>query len=142
VVILLSEKGRSVWRSGITPGWAGNARGRARPFHLHDLALRYSSTAGFFGKYFLFRSAVQHGFGSLVVIAVLNSALSVYYYLRVLVALYMRPLFARRLSPLTSGGAVVTVCALATLWIGFAPTPGCRGASLLGLVRESVLNLR
>ena len=48
-------------------------------------------TAGFFGKYSLFKAAVDAGLTSLVVIAVLNSLVSVYYYLRVVVALYMRP---------------------------------------------------
>jgi NADH-quinone oxidoreductase subunit N len=48
-------------------------------------------TAGFFGKYSLFRAAVDAGLTSLVIIAVLNSLVSVYYYLRVIVALYMRP---------------------------------------------------
>jgi NADH-quinone oxidoreductase subunit N len=48
-------------------------------------------TAGFFGKYALFRSAIDAGLTSLVVIAVLNSLVSVYYYLRVIVAMWMRP---------------------------------------------------
>jgi len=48
-------------------------------------------TAGFFGKYSLFKSAMDAGLVWLVVIAVLNSLVSVYYYLRVVVALYMRP---------------------------------------------------
>jgi NADH-quinone oxidoreductase subunit N len=48
-------------------------------------------TAGFFGKYSLFRVALDAGLTSLVVIAVLNSVVSVYYYLRVVVAMYMKP---------------------------------------------------
>ncbi|UCE02556.1 MAG: NADH-quinone oxidoreductase subunit N [Candidatus Latescibacterota bacterium] len=48
-------------------------------------------TAGFFGKYSLFRTAIDAGLVSLVVIAVLNTLVSVYYYLRVIVAMYMRP---------------------------------------------------
>ncbi len=48
-------------------------------------------TAGFFGKYSLFRSAIDAGLVGLVIVAVLNSAISVYYYLRVLVAMYMKP---------------------------------------------------
>jgi NADH-quinone oxidoreductase subunit N len=48
-------------------------------------------TAGFFGKYSLFRAAIDAGLVGLVVIAVLNSAVSVYYYLRVVVAMYMKP---------------------------------------------------
>jgi formate hydrogenlyase subunit 3/multisubunit Na+/H+ antiporter MnhD subunit len=47
-------------------------------------------TAGFIGKYALFRSAIDAGLVSLVIIGVLNSAVSVYFYLRVVVAMYMR----------------------------------------------------
>ncbi|MGH9421963.1 MAG: NADH-quinone oxidoreductase subunit N, partial [Thermoanaerobaculia bacterium] len=45
-------------------------------------------TAGFIGKYFLFAAAVQAGFGWLAVIAVLMSAVSMFYYLRLVVAMY------------------------------------------------------
>ncbi len=48
-------------------------------------------TCGFFGKYALFKSAMDAGLTSLVVVAVLNSVVSIYYYLRVVVAMYMRP---------------------------------------------------
>ncbi|MBC8278815.1 MAG: NADH-quinone oxidoreductase subunit N [FCB group bacterium] len=47
-------------------------------------------TAGFFGKFYLFRAALDAGFVYLVIIAVLNSALSVFYYLRVLVIMFMQ----------------------------------------------------
>ncbi len=47
-------------------------------------------TAGFAAKYFLLYSAVQSGEIWLTVISVLCSAVSVYYYLRVLVYMYMR----------------------------------------------------
>jgi NADH-quinone oxidoreductase subunit N len=46
-------------------------------------------TAGFMGKLWIFRSAVEAGFTSLVVLAVVMSAVSVYYYLRVIVVMYM-----------------------------------------------------
>lgn len=47
--------------------------------------------AGFFGKYYLFLAAIKAGLMPLVVIAVINSILSVYYYLRVVVVMFMRP---------------------------------------------------
>jgi len=47
-------------------------------------------TAGFVGKFYLFSAAVKAGFTGLVIIAVLNSVISVYYYLRVVVMMYMR----------------------------------------------------
>jgi len=101
-------------------------------------------TAGFFGKYYLFRNAVENGFTPLVVLAVLNSAVSVYYYLRVLVALYMRPAEREVEAPRSIvTGAVVAACAVAVLWIGFAPDGILPGVpALLGVVRDSVAALR
>ncbi len=47
-------------------------------------------TAGFFGKFYLFRAALDAGYIYLVVFAVLNSALSAFYYLRVMVIMFMQ----------------------------------------------------
>jgi NADH-quinone oxidoreductase subunit N len=46
-------------------------------------------TAGFFGKLYVFSAAIEKGYILLVVIAVLNSALAAYYYLRILGFMYM-----------------------------------------------------
>ncbi len=48
------------------------------------------TTAGFFGKLFLFRAAIHSHLIGLTTIALLNSVVSVYYYLRIVVAMYMR----------------------------------------------------
>ena len=45
--------------------------------------------AGFFGKFYLFQAAVQANLTWLAVVGVLNSAISAYYYLNVLVQMYM-----------------------------------------------------
>jgi NADH-quinone oxidoreductase subunit N len=45
--------------------------------------------AGFFGKYFLFTAAAQRGFFTLVLIAVLNTIISLYYYLIVVKAMFI-----------------------------------------------------
>jgi NADH-quinone oxidoreductase subunit N len=45
--------------------------------------------AGFTGKFYIFRAAVLSGHTILAIIGVLNSLLSVVYYLRVIVAMYM-----------------------------------------------------
>lgn len=47
-------------------------------------------TAGFSGKFYIFTSAVQANYIVLAIIGVLNSAISAYYYLRVLVYLYFK----------------------------------------------------
>jgi NADH-quinone oxidoreductase subunit N len=48
-------------------------------------------TAGFVGKFYLFSAAVKNGYIGLAVIGVLNSAVSIYYYLRLAVYMYMIP---------------------------------------------------
>lgn len=45
--------------------------------------------AGFFGKFFLFTSAASQGYFILVLIAVLNATISLYYYLRVIKAMFI-----------------------------------------------------
>jgi NADH-quinone oxidoreductase subunit N len=145
VVILWGEQREERLEIGEYAGLGWKSPGASLALSIFMISLSgIPPTAGFFGKYYIFRNAVQHGFGGLVVIAVLNSALSVYYYLRVLVALYMRPLdrpLPARPSWLV--GAVVTLCAVAVLWIGFAPDAFVPGVpSLLGLVRDSVVSLR
>ena len=46
--------------------------------------------AGFIGKFYIFSAAVKQGFIWLAIIGVLNSLVAVYYYLRVIVAMYMK----------------------------------------------------
>jgi NADH-quinone oxidoreductase subunit N len=48
------------------------------------------TTAGFLGKFYLFRAALHSDLVGLTILAVLNSVVSVYYYLRIVVAMYMR----------------------------------------------------
>jgi NADH-quinone oxidoreductase subunit N len=45
--------------------------------------------AGFFGKFFLFTAAAEQGFYFLVLIAVLNTIISLYYYLLVVKAMFI-----------------------------------------------------
>jgi NADH-quinone oxidoreductase subunit N len=50
----------------------------------------FPTTAGFFGKFFLFRAAIHSHLIGLTIIALLNSVVAVYYYFRIVVAMYMR----------------------------------------------------
>jgi NADH-quinone oxidoreductase subunit N len=51
----------------------------------------FPPTVGFIGKFFLFSAAVANGYTWLVVVAVLMSVVSVYYYFRVVVHMWTRP---------------------------------------------------
>ncbi len=50
----------------------------------------FPATAGFFAKFYVFRAAVHAHLIGLTILAVLNSVVSVYYYLRLVVMMYMR----------------------------------------------------
>jgi NADH-quinone oxidoreductase subunit N len=80
-------------------------------------------TAGFFAKFYLFRAALEKsGLLSLVIIAVLNSVVSVYYYLRVVTAMYFREV-GREPQPLRDSAVttVLVIAVFATLLIGILP---------------------
>ena len=47
--------------------------------------------AGFFSKFFIFASAVEQGYVWLVFIALLNTIIALYYYLRLVKAMYILP---------------------------------------------------
>ena len=80
-------------------------------------------TAGFIGKFYIFSAAVQAGYLWLVIIAVVNSLISVYYYLRIIVIMYMQPAEADlgpvEMTPVVQ--ATLILSALAVLIIGIFP---------------------
>jgi len=79
-------------------------------------------TAGFFAKYYVFSAAVERGLVTLAVIGVLNSALSLYYYLRVVVYMYMRTPYEE--GPIHDDWGirvVIIVSIIATFWLGIGP---------------------
>lgn len=82
-------------------------------------------TLGFFGKFFLFSAAVKQGLIWLAVWGVIGSIISVYYYLRPIVAMYMEePLFARgRLDLRPLSYFTVSVLALMVLVFGIFSEP-------------------
>jgi len=47
-------------------------------------------TAGFFAKYYIFTSAFHSGYAGLVLIAIIASLIGVYYYFRIIIAMYFK----------------------------------------------------
>ena len=82
----------------------------------------FPPTAGFVGKYYLFSGALAAGETTLVLIAVLTSAVSVYYYLRLVVFMYMEE--GAELSPFRSSYfayAAIAICLILTIGYGVQP---------------------
>jgi NADH-quinone oxidoreductase subunit N len=99
----------------------------ALPFALFLVSLAgIPPTAGFFGKWFIFRAAMEGGLTWLTIIAFINSVIGAYYYLRVLVYMYMRePAAGAPIAvPMKSGyvTAALLVSALLVLALGLSPT--------------------
>ncbi len=80
-------------------------------------------TGGFFGKFYLFSAAVNEGLIGLTLLGVLNSAVSVYYYLRIVVMMYMREGLRPEPPPALPWAlrAALAILVLGTLYLGILP---------------------
>jgi NADH-quinone oxidoreductase subunit N len=87
-------------------------------------------TGGFFGKFYAFSGAIHNGYFGLAVIGLVNSGSACFYYLRLMAALYSRPLpFTRSavaapvsFKALSAPAAIaVTAAAVAVLVLGVMP---------------------
>ncbi len=78
--------------------------------------------AGFFGKFFLFTAAAGSGYYILVLIAVLNATISLYYYLRVVRAMFIEqnenPVQSFKSSPYMR--VALVICVAGIFMVGFA----------------------
>jgi NADH-quinone oxidoreductase subunit N len=94
------------------------------------------ATAGFIGKYQLFAAAMNAKFAWLAVVMVINSVVSAFYYLRVVVMMYLKPP-ADDVRYATSPGLVTAafLCLAFNLGIGLYPQP------LLDFAQQSLMFL-
>lgn len=82
-------------------------------------------TAGFFGKFYIFKAALDSHLVWLAVLGMLNSAVAAYYYLRVIVVMYMQPPAesAEELLAPSAGIRFAMLCtAIVTLFLGIFPS--------------------
>jgi NADH-quinone oxidoreductase subunit N len=130
-------------RAGRSPlaHWAG--LGRRAPWLAATMATLLLAmagiplTAGFAGKVAVFRAAIDAGYLWLVIVAVLATVAGLFFYLKVIVAMYLSepeegaPALA---APVTGWGAraVLAVAMAATLVLGLAPWP------LLEVLRDAL----
>jgi NADH-quinone oxidoreductase subunit N len=138
VIIALQARGQELLS---LPDYAG--LGFRRPVLSACMALFMFSlaglppTAGFMGKFLIFSAAVEGHYLGLAVIGVLNSVISVYFYLRPVVIMYMNePAIERPLVPAKAAAILaVALSVLGTLQFGLFP------GRLLDLARQSVAAL-
>lgn len=80
-------------------------------------------TAGFMGKFYVFMSAINAGYTWLVIVAVIFSAISAYFYLRIVMYMYMKePKESVKLSTSPALGLALAITAAAVLIIGILPS--------------------
>ena len=138
VVILYGRKGEENIHIGDYSGMGFKypLLGAAMAVFMFSLA-GIPPTAGFVGKFYIFSAAVKAGYIGLAIIGVLNSALSVYFYLRVTVMMYMRnpekEFAGLALSPAMAIALIIAV--FGTLQMGITPS------HYLDLARKSILAL-
>ncbi len=92
-------------------------------------------TAGFTGKFYIFAGAINEGFIWLAVIGVLNSAVSLYYYLRIMVFMYFKePQEDFSWVTINAATAVSIVISVAgVLYLGIVPAAVMQFAKMAGL---------
>jgi NADH-quinone oxidoreductase subunit N len=138
MILLLEREGEEAVDLAAFGGLAGRHPTLALGLTVFLLALiGMPPTAGFVGKFYLFSAAIQRGLVWLAVIAVLNSVVAAYYYLRLIVYMYMRePEGAPTTAIVTPAASVALgLSAWVTLQLGLWPGP------VLALARRAVLPL-
>ncbi len=118
-------------------GWKRPFLGMAMSIFMLSLA-GFPPLAGFTGKFHLFRSAIVTGYTDLAIIGALNSLLSVIYYLRVIVKMYMEEggVDAKPFSTAPYLYLAILIAFLGTVGLGLLPA---RALSLSGV---SYISLR
>jgi NADH-quinone oxidoreductase subunit N len=95
-------------------------------------------TAGFLGKFYVFNAALESNLIWLAILLALNSVIGAYYYLRVIVAMYMREPAAEIVAepvPWTLS-AVLWIAAAGTVFAGLFP------ARIIDFAAKAALNIR
>jgi NADH-quinone oxidoreductase subunit N len=80
-------------------------------------------TAGFMGKIMVFRSALDMGYYALVIIGVINTAVSAYYYLRLIIVMFFRERTTEWSAPTVpvSIAVALVITVLGTFYLGLFP---------------------
>jgi len=95
-------------------------------------------TAGFLGKFYVFNAALESNLIWLAILLALNSVVGSYYYLRVIVAMYMRePASEIAAEPVPwTLSVVLWIAAAGTIYAGLFP------ARIIGFAAKAALNIR
>jgi NADH-quinone oxidoreductase subunit N len=139
VVILVSRRGEAGMDVSDYNGLFWRNPGAAAAMGVFMFALAgLPPTGGFMAKFYIFSAALQANMVGLVVIGALTSLISIYYYLRVTVAMFMREPDAQA-SPLATPtllGLTLAATTIVTLYLGVLPGHLFRLAGLARLLTQ------
>lgn len=116
-----------VSRSGDESYEAFNGLGKRNPAMAFCMTVAMLSlagipvTAGFFAKYLVFTTLIGSSYNWLLILGVITSAVSAYYYLKVIIAMYFRGTDQPALKVESAGTAVIIGATVFSLIIGLAP---------------------
>ena len=118
----------TVFKASGTESISGfNGLGKKNPLLAAGLTMAMLSLAGippfagFFGKYFIFSEAMRNGYQNLVFLAIISSIIGVFYYMKVIVAMYSKPANEFEVKPTFSYQLVIIVCIVLSIFIGIFP---------------------
>lgn len=139
IVIIVSQKGDEFIQINDFSGLGFKHPGLAVAMSLFMLSMAgIPPTAGFVGKFYIFSAAIKSGYIGLAVIGMINSVISVYYYLRIIAVMYMkeptRDFNPLTLSPLIVAAIVISV--VGTLHLGIFPS------KIMEIAQQSILMLK
>ncbi len=106
---------------------AFNGLGKSNPFLALMMTVSLLSlagippTAGFFAKYYIFTAAFQAGNVGLVLIAIIASLIGVYYYFRIIIAMYFKEGSKDKMEIEINQSILLAIAAIATIALGLFP---------------------
>ena len=97
----------------------------------------FPPTVGFISKWYIFNAAIQEGLYTLAILGVLTSVISVFFYLRIVVAMYMSDETAPEHRPAVSGLTVagLVIALIGVIYLGILP------GGLISIAADSVASI-
>lgn len=137
VVIALGRRGDQAEELSDLSGLAGSHPVLAATMAVFMFSLTgFPPTIGFIGKFYVFAGAMEAGLPGLVVVGVINSAVSAYYYLGPIIKMYFQKDKVYELPPISySLVTAIFLCLFVVLYLGILPS------DIFLMARESVREL-
>lgn len=108
---------------------AFNGLAKKNPWHAAALSMAMIGLAGippfagFLGKYYIFTEALQSEYFYTTLIAIIASMIGVYYYFKVIVAMYSQPANESEMEQSFNYNLVLVVCLILSIVFGIFPSP-------------------